>query len=191
MRDEADLTTDLTASRPNLVRAWWPAAVWVVLIAFESTDFFSSEHTGSMLYTLLTHLFGHIDFYKFLVFHHYLRKTGHVVGYGMLTLLLWRGWRATLDQDHAQLGRTALLSWLGTVFVASMDEWHQSSIPSRTGTWRDAALDSVAGAAFLLVAYFWLRRSDSRTDGASTVSTDQSELLARANGGRAGRTPRR
>jgi VanZ family protein len=40
-----------------------------------------------------------------------------------------------------------------------MDEWHQSYIPSRTGTWRDAALDSVAGLLFLLVAYFWLRRS--------------------------------
>ena len=57
------------------------------------------------------------------------------------------------------LWRTALLSWLGTVFVASMDEWHQSFIPSRTGTWRDAVLDSCAGLAFLLVAYLWLRRS--------------------------------
>jgi VanZ family protein len=151
---------DLTASRPNLVRAWWPAIVWIGIITFESTDFFSSQNTGNMLYTLLMHLFGHISFYKFLVFHHYLRKTGHVVGYGMLSVLLLRGWQATLDQDHAQLGRTALLSWLGTVFVAAMDEWHQSYIPSRTGTWRDVVLDSVAGVVFLLVAYFWLRRSE-------------------------------
>jgi VanZ family protein len=150
----------LTASRPNLLRAWWPAIVWIGLIAFESTGFFSSQNTSSALYTLLTRLFGQISFYKFLVFHHYLRKTGHVVGYGMLSLLLLRGWRATLDQDHSQLGRTALLSWLGTVFVATMDEWHQRFIPSRTGTVRDAVLDSVAGVVFLLVAYFWLRRSD-------------------------------
>jgi VanZ family protein len=151
----------LTASRPNLLRAWWPALVWVVLITFESTDLFSSEHTGNMLYTLLSHFLGEIDLYKFLVFHHYLRKTGHVVGYGMLGLLLLRGWRATLDQDHVQLGRTVLLAWLGTAFVASMDEWHQSYIPSRTGTWRDAVLDSVAGMVFLLVAYFWLRRPNA------------------------------
>ena len=156
MREE----TDLTASRPNLVRAWWPAIVWIGLIAFESTDFFSSEHTGSMLYTILTRLFGHIDFYKFLVFHHYLRKTGHVVGYGMLSLLLLRGWRATLGRDHALLLRTALLSWLGTAFVAAMDEWHQSYIPSRTGSIWDVALDTVAGVAFLVAAYFWLRRAD-------------------------------
>jgi VanZ family protein len=159
VRDENDLTTDLTLSRPSLWRAWWPAAVWVGLIAFESTDFFSSGNTGSMLYTLLTHLFGNINLYDFLIFHHLLRKTGHCVGYGMLSLLLLRGWQATLDHQNVQLGRTALLSWLGTVFVASMDEWHQSFIPSRTGTWRDVVLDSAAGIVFLVAAYFWLRRS--------------------------------
>src|SRR5271167_4701816 len=118
MREETDLTaTDstITRSRPNLLRAWWPAAVWVGLIAIESTDSFSAQNTGSMLYALLTYLFGDIKFHDFLIFHHYLRKTGHFVGYGMLGLLLLRGWRATLDQDHDQLGRTALLSWLGTV----------------------------------------------------------------------------
>ncbi len=111
-----------------------------------------------MLYALLTRLFGNIDFYKFLVFHHYLRKTGHVVGYGMLSLLLLRGWRDTFD--YTLLLRAALLSWLGTACVAALDEWHQSYIPSRTGTVSDVALDSVAGVVFLLVAYFWLRRSD-------------------------------
>jgi VanZ family protein len=149
-----------TASRPNLVRAWWPAVVWIGLIAFESTDFFSSQNTGSVLYTILTRLFGHIDFYSFLVFHHYLRKTGHVVGYGMLSLLLLRGWRATIGRIHTLLLRAALLSWLGTAFVAAMDEWHQSYIPSRTGTIWDVALDTIAGVAFLVVAYLWLRRSE-------------------------------
>jgi len=153
-----DLTNRLTASRPNLVRAWWPAIVWIGLITLESTDSFSSEHTGSILYALLTRLFGNIDFYKFLVFHHYMRKTGHVVGYGVLSLLLLRGWRATFD--YTLLLRAALLSWLGTACVAALDEWHQSYIPSRTGTVWDVALDSVAGVVFLVVAYFWLRRSD-------------------------------
>ena len=159
------MTTDSTAFRPNLLRAWWPALVWIGLIAFEFTDFFSAQHTGNMLYTLLTRLFGEVNLYDFLVFHHYLRKTGHVVGYGMLSLLLLRGWRATFGQAQALLWRTALLSWLGTAFVASMDEWHQSLIPSRTGTWRDAVLDSIAGLVFLLVAYFALRRAHDGSPG--------------------------
>jgi VanZ like protein len=157
------LTTDLSASRPNLLRAWWPAVVWIGLIAFESTDFFSAQHTGSLLYTVLTRLFGQINFYDFLIFHHYLRKTGHVVGYGMLSLLLLRGWRVTLGRIHTLLLRAALLSWLGTAIVAALDEWHQSYIPSRTGTIWDVALDSVAGVTFLIIAYLWLRRSPEDT----------------------------
>ncbi len=159
MRDEVDLTKP----RSNLLRAWWPAVVWMGLIALESTDSFSSENTGKVLYTVLTRLFGQINLYDFLMFHHYLRKTGHVVGYGMLSLLLLRGWRATLGRLPALLLRAVLLSWLGTALVAALDEWHQSYIPSRTGTIWDVALDTVAGVAFLVVAYFWLRRSESST----------------------------
>ena len=129
----------------------------------ESSDAFSSSNTGSLLYGLLTRLFGEIDLYSFLIFHFYLRKTGHVVGYGMLALLLLRGWRATFDQVRAWSGRvmlerSVLLAWCGTIIVAAMDEWHQTFIPSRTGTVRDVILDSIAGLAFLLVAYVWLRR---------------------------------
>jgi VanZ family protein len=114
-----------------------------------------------MLYALLTRLFGQININDFLIFHHYLRKTGHVVGYGMLSLLLLRGWRATIGPVQSLLLRAVLLSGLGTSIVAAADEWHQSFIPSRTGTPRDVALDTVAGMVFLLVAYFWLRRSES------------------------------
>ena len=142
------------------MRAWWPAMVWIGLISIESSDAFSSQNTGSMLYALLTRLFGQINPHEFEVFHHYLRKTGHVVGYGMLALLLLRGWRMTIGPARAWLNKMLLLSWVGTAFVASMDEWHQTFIPSRTGTVHDVILDSIAGFAFLLAAYLWLRRSE-------------------------------
>ncbi len=131
--------------------------VWIGLISIESSDAFSSQNTGSMLYALLTRLFGEVNRYDFEVFHFYLRKTGHVIGYGILALLLLRGWRMTMP-TRAWLHRMLLLSWLGTAFVASMDEWHQTFIPSRTGTVRDVILDSIAGLGFLLIAYLWLRR---------------------------------
>ena len=134
--------------------------VWIGLISIESTDAFSAQNTGSMLYALLTRLFGEINRYEFEVFHFYLRKTGHVVGYGMLALLLLRGWRMTVGPLRGWLNRMLLLSWIGTAVVASMDEWHQSFIPSRTGTVRDVILDSIAGFAFLLMAYLWLRRGE-------------------------------
>jgi VanZ family protein len=134
--------------------------VWVVLISIESTDLLSSDHTGAVLYKLVIALFGQVNLHSFMIFHFYLRKAGHVTGYGILSLLLLRGWRHTLDPARAWLGRITLLAWLGTVFVATLDEWHQSYIPSRTGTWRDVVLDSVAGLVFLLFAYALIRRSD-------------------------------
>lgn len=144
--------------------------VWVALISIESTDLLSSEHTGTLLYKLVTWLFGPVNLYEFLKFHFYLRKTGHVFAYGMLGLLLLRGWRATLDPARAWLGHVTLLSWLGTVFVAAMDEWHQSYIPSRTGSVRDVVLDSVAGFVFLLIAYAWLRRFSAIEEPAPVIS---------------------
>jgi len=140
--------------------------VWIGLITFESTDLFSSQNTGSMLYSLLTRLFGPIDFQHFLVFHHYLRKVGHILGYGMLSLLMLRGWSATFGCVRQWMWRTALLAWMGTALVASMDEWHQSFIPSRMGSPRDVLLDSVSGLVFLLIAHIWLRRS-ARADQAA------------------------
>ncbi len=134
--------------------------VWIVVIAIESTDYLSSDRTGGMLYSLLMRLFGHIDLGQFLVFHHYLRKAGHVFGYGILTLLLLRGLRATFNQVHAWVWRTGWFALIGTVLVASMDELHQSFIPSRTGRPRDVLLDSIAGLIFLLLAYLRLRRSN-------------------------------
>ena len=82
------------------------------------------------------------------------------MGYGILGLLLLRGWRATLARTRGWNWRPAIFAWLATAAVAAMDEWHQSFIPSRTGSVRDVALDSVAALGFLLAAYFWLRRSD-------------------------------
>jgi VanZ family protein len=134
--------------------------VWIGLISVESTDMFSSQNTGSLLYGLLTRIFGEINFQQFEVFHFYLRKGGHVLGYGMLALLLLRGWRATFGPALAWLNKEMLLAWIGTTFVAGLDEWHQTFIPSRTGTVRDVVLDSIAGVIFLLMAYLWLLRAE-------------------------------
>ena len=50
----------------------------------------SAQHTGDWMYALLTPIFGPIDPHRFEVFHFLLRKTGHFVGYGILSLLTFR-----------------------------------------------------------------------------------------------------
>lgn len=156
----------MPTNRPNLLRGWWPAVVWLGIIAGESTDYMSGEHTSGVLYGILTRLFGEINRHDFLVWHHYGRKTGHVIGYATLCLLLYRGWRATFEELRPWAWKPAVYAWLGTVLVASLDEWHQSLIPSRTGTIRDIALDSVAGLVFLFLGYLWLRRSEAAEQSA-------------------------
>ncbi len=156
---------DLSLS--TFLRAWWPAFVWIGIITVESTDALSSNNTGDLLYKLISRLYPNVNLHDVLVLNFIMRKTGHVVGYGILSLLLLRGWRRTLARARAAFGRstvglvtygrTAVLAWLGTVFVASMDEWHQSFIPSRTGTLHDVVLDSTAGLVFLLAAHVWMR----------------------------------
>jgi VanZ family protein len=156
----------LPIERPNLLRAWWPAAVWIGLITLESTDYMSAQNTGRLLYGLWTRLFGEINFYEFLYWHHLLRKTGHVVGYGMLGLLLLRGFRATFISRNSWVRLTPVFAWLGTALVATIDEWHQSFIPSRTGAFSDVILDSAAGLTALIMAYVALRRKPTAADEA-------------------------
>jgi VanZ family protein len=50
----------------------------------------------------------------------------------------------------------ATIAVLGTALVASLDEWHQSFLPSRTGTPRDVLLDSCAGIAAQILVFLWV-----------------------------------
>jgi len=138
----------LDSSHKQLLRAWVPAVLWMGIIAVESTDWLSAHHTGRFLYPLLHYLFG-VTEEGFAPWHFLIRKGGHVFGYAMLSFLLFRAWRATLPMMDKR-GRT--LRWAGmalgmTTLVASLDEWHQSFLPSRTGTPRDVLLDAVAGVS--------------------------------------------
>jgi len=149
---------------PGAWKQWIPAIVWLGIIAFESTDLLSAQHTAILLYSWLTRLFGTIDAGSFSFWHHYLRKTGHVLGYAMLSYLLFRAWRATLPVVSAGLWgfRWAAISFLSTAGVASLDEWHQTFIPSRTGNFRDVVLDSVAAVAAQVLVYIVLRYKSRR-----------------------------
>jgi VanZ family protein len=128
------------------------------LIVIESSNAFSSENTGGMLYPILHFLTG-VDPVRFEVWHHYIRKIGHFVGFFTLSWLLFRSWRATLPAIdlRAWTFQWATIAWLMATFVASMDEWHQSFLPSRTGTFHDVVLDSAAALTAQIVIWRFLR----------------------------------
>jgi VanZ family protein len=153
----------LNSDRHNLLKAWIAAILWLIVIAIESTALLSSSNTSRILYPLLHYLFG-MDWERFEIWHFYIRKGGHIVGYAILSILLFRAWRATLPamSDVSWTPRWATIAILGTAFVAGLDEWHQSFIPSRTGRWQDVVLDTCASIAAQVLIFLWWtwRRKD-------------------------------
>ena len=140
-------------------RAWVPALIWLGVIAVESTNLFSSQHTSRILYPLF-HLWFGLSWEQFEPWHFFLRKTGHVFGYGLLSILLFRAWRVTiLRAENPRWSIVwASVGFLMTALVASLDEWHQSFLPSRTGAVHDVVLDSAAGFAAQLLLFLWMRK---------------------------------
>lgn len=129
----------------------------MVLIAIESTDWVSAEHTSRFLYPLLHFLLG-LNLARFQVWHHYIRKCGHFVVYFALSFFLFRAWRATLRLAWAPRWalRWAAIAFSMATLVASLDEWHQTFIPSRTGAIKDVMLDSFAALTAQILIFLYL-----------------------------------
>jgi VanZ family protein len=148
--------------------------LWLTLIAIESTPWFSAQDTGHMLYSLVASLFASISPEHLTLANGLLRKIGHVTGYGILSWLLFRAWRATLRSPRVMAWA---LSWsafafLMTAAVAGLDEWHQTFLPSRTGTIRDVFLDSLAALAvqFFLFTFLWNRHTAETRVGTGALA---------------------
>lgn len=132
----------------RFITYWLPPILWATIILLASSDAFSGAHTAGVLGRILAWLTGHrvmpsaVDTMNFT-----LRKTSHLMEYGILGALIFRalrGGRTSWDWRWA-IGAIALVAC-----VASIDEIHQSFIPSRTGTWHDVILD-MAGAAVVQI----------------------------------------
>ncbi|HYM76276.1 MAG TPA: VanZ family protein [Candidatus Dormibacteraeota bacterium] len=150
----------MSSDRHHVLKAWIALILWLIVIAIESTTYLSSQNTSRFLYPMLHFLFG-IDYASFEPWHVFIRKSGHVFGYGLLSILLFRAWRETLPASRGARWtfRWANIAVLGTALVASLDEWHQSFLPSRTGTMHDVILDTCAGIAAQLALFLYLRWS--------------------------------
>lgn len=153
----------MSADRHNVLKAWIATILWLIVITIESSSLGSSNNTSRILYPLLHFLFG-TDPFRFEHVHFFIRKGGHVFGYGLLSLLLYRAWRETLRLPGSANWtlRWANLAVLGTMLVASLDEYHQSFNPERTGSVRDVILDTCAGITVQILLFLWFTLSKSR-----------------------------
>jgi VanZ family protein len=117
-----------------------------------SGDLGSGKNTLGLLKWLLS-WFADLEPAQFKLINFYVRKTGHVLAYGLMYGLWFRAFRA---QAHYKQW-CACLWFLGFCLVyASMDEGRQWYYASRGGSISDICLDmSGAGLVALIAAAFW------------------------------------
>lgn len=137
------------------LRAWLPVAVCVGVIALESTSYFGADHTSAPLRWLFESIFGPVTDSRWMTLHHYIRKSGHFLGYGTVGLAWLRAWWMTLPRSG--FTADALLALLSTALVASCDEFHQSFLPNRTGVPSDVLLDCCGAITLQLIVYVVMR----------------------------------
>jgi VanZ family protein len=156
--------------RPTLriiARNWWPVAVWLGVLRVESTGYASARNTYLLLYRVLLFFFGRVDTRLVWELDHVLRKSGHFIGYAVLSGLTFLALRNTYrdrvtssserpwGQSFGDIWRLewSLIAILLTAATASMDEIHQTFLPFRTGRWQDVVLDTSGAVALQLILY--------------------------------------
>ncbi len=90
--------------------------------------------------------------YDFIQF--FMRKMGHVAEYAVLSLLLCSALFAMGLRGRAFL----LLAFGLTLGYAAIDEWHQSTVPGRTGLWLDVVVPDLLGALLGFTLFTLWRR---------------------------------
>jgi VanZ family protein len=138
--------------------AWLPVVICVLAIAVESTPTFGADRTTGPLQRFFELLFHrHFTQPQWWKLHILIRKGGHFIGYGILSLAwfraFWMTWKISVPFRHREYACHAL-AMLGTLAVACSDECHQLFLPNRTGSIYDVMID--CGGALLVQAFTWL-----------------------------------
>ena len=136
---------------PSL-KNWLPAIAWACLISFLSTDVFSSDHTSRFIIPVLHLLIPQASAETLELMHAIIRKSAHLTEYFILGVLLHRALRG--DERGWKL-RWALWAIAIAAAYASLDEFHQSFVPSRTASPWDALIDTIGGSTAQIVMRLW------------------------------------
>lgn len=116
---------------PSILPRWIPAFLMMVLI------FMFSSRSSTQLP-------------DFLDWDYVVKKTGHVIEYGLLALAFYFALR--FEPKHRWT------AWFFAIFHAAMDEFHQSFVPGRHPSLIDVLVFDNLGASSVLWVYSIFRR---------------------------------
>jgi VanZ family protein len=155
------------------MRTWLPVMVCSMIFAVESTPYFGADRTSAPLQRLVEAIFGYDVCVHWDMIHHLIRKTGHFMGYGIFSLVCFRGFWITLQGAAFQLQRQLQahgLAILATFLMASADEFHQSFLPNRSGLFSDVLLDWCGAMALCLILFLAMQAVESRRKAQARAS---------------------
>jgi len=144
--------------KPNFLYYWLPPLLWGLAVLCLSGDLGSGKNSLGILKWLCS-WFVDLEPAQLKLINFYVRKTGHVLAYGLMSLLWFRAFRA---QAHYGVWSACLWSLGLCLFYASMDEGRQWFSVTRGGSIIDIFLD-MAGASLtaLIAAAVWTPGSKS------------------------------
>jgi VanZ family protein len=140
------------------IKSWIPVAVWASLIFFFSSCQLASTNTSQVLGPLLHWVLPGISAEQLDTIHFFTRKFAHAAQYFVLGALTLRALRSKAIQ--AWEARHLVWAILVVLIVASADEFHQSFVPTRTGSLGDVFIDLFGGTCGALWMYL---RQGSKT----------------------------
>ena len=143
---------------PVLLKYWLPVLLWMIFIFIGSTDLMSAEHTSRFIGPFLRWFAPDITEATIASVQLVVRKCAHLTEYAILAVLLYRAFR----QSTARLWRAAAFAFLVAAVSASLDEFHQAFVASRTGSPWDVMIDCI-GALIGLAIYWRFSRARSLT----------------------------
>ena len=144
--------------KPNFLYYWLPPVVWGLAVLCSSGDLGSAKNSLGLLKWLCS-WFVDLEPAQFKMLNFYVRKTGHVLAYGLMYVLWFRAFR---EQAHYGPWRACLWSLGFCLFYALMNEGRQWFSASREASIGDVILDmSGAGLAALIAGAVWTPGSKS------------------------------
>ena len=130
-----------------LLKYWLPVLLWMIFIFIGSTDLMSAEHTSRFLVPFLRWVAPDISTATIASIQWAVRKCAHLAEYAILAALFYRAFR----QGQNNFWRAAALTLVVAAIYASLDEFHQSFIPSRTGSPWDVMIDTCGAVIGLAI----------------------------------------
>jgi VanZ family protein len=147
--------------------------LWLALVLGLGTAYFSTFHTGAFVLPFLKTLAPGVSSAKLNAVHMVLRKLAHLAEYAVLALL----WFRALLQGPGRTPRAGAWIALAICLVCALvDETHQATIPTRSGSVRDLVVDA-SGAAGVLILARGRREARERTQmrGAVAIAVEPAE----------------